>query len=173
MSRDAVNMAVLGSALLLALSPAAARAQAVSNTTGPIEIGGVSDSQCSLTVGKPSVAGVEGLYSAVIPISIGCNSAFTLRAASALGAFQIAGAGGGFEAVEYDVIWPASLTDGSGAAIALDFNASGEEWLAGITAVSGATREQQIAPMIVRLRGSVAPGAQLVPDVFMIDIEQN
>ena len=160
---------------LAAICPGASHAQD-STTTGPIEISGENPGACGVDVGEPVISGGEGRYSAVIPVAIDCNTPFTLRGIAALGAFRLSTAADAAAApasVPYDVVWPASLTDASGAPIAAGFSAPGEDWQVGLVAVSDATSEPQMGPMIVRLRERIEPGAQLIPDVFMFEIEQN
>lgn len=157
--------------------PAAALAQRrATATTGPIEISGDSDSQCAITIGDPSVGNDGGRYSAVLALTIACNTPFTLHGAAARGMFQAASPGnapGEFTPVPYEVLWPTSLLNSAGAPIAPQFRASGEEWQAGIIAVSGPTRDLQAASMIVRLRNTLPHGSWVIPDTFMIEIEQN
>lgn len=173
----AVRFALAAACCLAAASPLAAqdRAQGAA-TTGPIEIGGVNDSHCAITVGDPSIGAAQGRYSAMLAISIACNTGFAIHAAAAEGVFQAftpQTAPGGAMPVPYDVQWPASLVDASGSPIAPQFSTTGDQWRAGIAALSGPTGTAQLGTMVVRLRETLPEGSQVFPDTFTFQIEQN
>ncbi|QIG79042.1 hypothetical protein [Stakelama tenebrarum] len=164
---------VFGGWLMLVMTaPAAAQ---LSQTTGPIEIGGEYDSECRIEVGEVLSDSTTGGNLAVVPLEIACNSAFTIHGSSGLGAFLVpdADAPDGFARLRYQVEWPASLVDGGGSSIAPGFTADGEAWQGGLHAVSGATREPQSAVMIIRYQAPPDPEAQVIPDIFIIELEQN
>ncbi len=169
-------MARQAARISLAIAACAAAPVSAQTTAGPIEISGVNDARCRLTLGDVPVDIAGDAGSVSVPVAIECNMPFSLHARAARGTFLLGPAPGSDEPPEpvgYRIEWPAGMVDRGGSPIGGPLNAIGEQWQAGITAASDATRTVQQGVMLIRLDHSPAANRIFQADAFILQIEPN
>lgn len=173
-----MSPAALPMAAALLLAPIAALAQSAAGAvgTGPVEIGGMSESRCAIVVGDMPATIAGNATALSLPVQIDCNTPFTLYGRSANGFFRRPlgdGPDAPAELIGYTVLWPERLVDGEGQPIAAGFSASGAIWRQGVIAASAATRQPQQAIVTIRLEPSAASARPIIPDTLFLQIEAN